>query len=80
MLLLKKKKKIYIYSLKHFTLDQEVLRILTNHYSLLSVVQEREPASPVRGLHSVTPQPFSAPLRPLKNSAAMEVGSSQRSL
>lgn len=36
--------------LKHFNLEQEELQILTNHRLLLSVVQEREPVSPVRGL------------------------------
>ncbi|XP_042275461.1 uncharacterized protein LOC121902270 [Thunnus maccoyii] len=36
--------------LKHFNLEQEELHILTNHRSLISVVQEREPVSPVRGL------------------------------
>ena len=36
--------------LKHFNLEQEDLQILTNHRLLLSVVQEREPVSPVRGL------------------------------
>ena len=36
--------------LKHFNLEQEELHILSNHRSLISVVQEREPVSPVRGL------------------------------
>lgn len=36
--------------LKHFNLEQEELHILTNHRSLISVVQEQEPMSPVRGL------------------------------
>ncbi|CAJ1057812.1 uncharacterized protein LOC122886585 [Xyrichtys novacula] len=36
--------------LKHFKLEEEQLDILTNHRSLISVVQEREPVSPVRGL------------------------------
>ncbi|KAM7394886.1 hypothetical protein PAMA_006566 [Pampus argenteus] len=36
--------------LKHFKLEQEELQVLTNHRSLLTVVQEREPVSPVRGL------------------------------
>ncbi|XP_044074896.1 uncharacterized protein LOC122886585 [Siniperca chuatsi] len=36
--------------LKHFNLEQEELEVLTNHRSLISVVQEREPVSPVRGL------------------------------
>lgn len=36
--------------LKYFNLENEQLLILTNHRSLMSVVQEREPVSPVRGL------------------------------
>lgn len=36
--------------LRHFNLEQEELQVLTNHRSLISVVQEREPVSPVRGL------------------------------
>lgn len=36
--------------LKHFNLEQEDLQILTNHRSLISVVQEQESVSPVRGL------------------------------
>lgn len=36
--------------LKKFKLEQEELQILTNHRLLLSVVQEREPVSPVRRL------------------------------
>lgn len=36
--------------LKDFNLEQEELEVLTNHRSLLSLVQEREPVSPVRGL------------------------------
>lgn len=36
--------------LKDFSLEQEELTTLTNHRSLLSLVQEREPVSPVRGL------------------------------
>ena len=36
--------------LRHFNLEHEELQILTNHRSLVSVVQEREPVSPVRGL------------------------------
>lgn len=36
--------------LRHFNLEHEELQILTNHRSLISVVQEREPVSPVRGL------------------------------
>ena len=36
--------------LKKLQLEQEGLHILTNHRSLLSVVQEREPVSPVHGL------------------------------
>ena len=36
--------------LKHFDLEQEELHILTNHRSVISLVQEREPVSPVRGL------------------------------
>lgn len=36
--------------LKHFKLEQEEWQILTNHRSLIAVVQEQEPVSPVRGL------------------------------
>nr|BAD04856.1 reverse transcriptase [Takifugu rubripes] len=36
--------------LVHFNVENEELHILTNHRSLISVVQEREPVSPVRGL------------------------------
>ena len=36
--------------LKQFSLEREELRVLTNHRSLISFVQEREPVSPVRGL------------------------------
>lgn len=36
--------------LKRFHLEQEDVCVLTNHRSLISVVQEREPVSPVRGL------------------------------
>ena len=36
--------------LKHFRLEKEELHILTNHRALISVVQEREPVSPVHGL------------------------------
>ena len=36
--------------LRHFNLEQEELHVLCNHHSLISVVQEREPVSPVRGL------------------------------
>lgn len=36
--------------LKHFNLEQEEWQILTNHRLLISVVQERESVSPVRGL------------------------------
>ncbi|XP_028428340.1 uncharacterized protein LOC114551501 [Perca flavescens] len=36
--------------LKRFYLEQEEVYVLTNHRSLISVVQEREPVSPVRGL------------------------------
>lgn len=36
--------------LRHFNLEQEELQVLTTHRSLISVVQEREPVSPVRGL------------------------------
>ncbi|XP_034540594.1 uncharacterized protein LOC117813706 [Notolabrus celidotus] len=36
--------------LSHFKLEQEELQILTNHRSLISVVQERDSVSPVRGL------------------------------
>lgn len=36
--------------LRHFNLEQEELQILTNHRSIISVVQEREPVSPVRRL------------------------------
>lgn len=36
--------------LTHFKLENEELHILTNHRFLISVVQEREPVSPVRGL------------------------------
>lgn len=36
--------------LKHFNLEKEELQVLTNHRCLISIVQEREPVSPVRGL------------------------------
>ncbi|XP_070771031.1 LOW QUALITY PROTEIN: uncharacterized protein [Enoplosus armatus] len=36
--------------LRHFNLEQEELKVLTNHRSVISVVQEQEPVSPVRGL------------------------------
>lgn len=36
--------------LRHFNFEQEELHVLTNHRSLISVVQERESVSPVRGL------------------------------
>lgn len=36
--------------LKHFKLEKEDVTILTNHRAILSVVQERESVSPVRGL------------------------------
>lgn len=36
--------------LKKLQLEQEGLHVLTNHRSLISVVQEREPVSPVHGL------------------------------
>ncbi|XP_054482791.1 LOW QUALITY PROTEIN: uncharacterized protein LOC129115036, partial [Anoplopoma fimbria] len=36
--------------LRHFKLEKEDLNVLTDHRSLISVVQEREPVSPVRGL------------------------------
>ncbi|XP_065807714.1 uncharacterized protein [Labrus bergylta] len=36
--------------LKHFNLEKQELHILTNIRSVISVVQEREPVSPVRGL------------------------------
>lgn len=36
--------------LRHFNLEQEELHILTNHRAMISVVQEREPVSPVPGL------------------------------
>ena len=36
--------------LKHFNLEHEELQVLTNHRLLISVVQERESVSPVRGL------------------------------
>lgn len=41
--------------LKHFNLEAEELHILINHRSLIHVVQEREPVSPVRGLASGEP-------------------------
>ena len=36
--------------LKSFNLEQQTLRVLSNHKLILSVVQEREPVSQVRGL------------------------------
>ena len=36
--------------LKSFNLEKEVIQVLTNHRSLIAVVQERESVSPVRGL------------------------------
>ncbi|XP_036006074.1 uncharacterized protein LOC118566791 [Fundulus heteroclitus] len=36
--------------LEHFKLEGEESRILTNHRFIISVVQEREPVTPVRGL------------------------------
>lgn len=36
--------------LKYFNLEKEELHVLTSHHSLISIVQEREPVSPVRGL------------------------------
>ncbi|XP_057695278.1 uncharacterized protein LOC130917667 isoform X1 [Corythoichthys intestinalis] len=36
--------------LKHFKLEKEDFNVLKNHKALISVVQERDPLSPVRGL------------------------------
>lgn len=36
--------------LKDFNLEKEEVQVLTNHRCLISIVQEREPVSPVRGL------------------------------
>ena len=36
--------------LRHFKLEREAVTVLTGHRSLLSLVQEREPVCPVRGL------------------------------
>lgn len=36
--------------LKYFNLEKEELHVLTSHRSLVSIVQEREPVSPVHGL------------------------------
>uniref|UniRef100_A0A8C7IU91 Reverse transcriptase domain-containing protein n=1 Tax=Oncorhynchus kisutch TaxID=8019 RepID=A0A8C7IU91_ONCKI len=41
--------------LRHFKLEKETVTVLTKHSSLLSLVQEREPVCPVRGLATGEP-------------------------
>lgn len=42
--------------LKHFNLENEDFNVLTNHRNLISVVQERDPVSAVRGLRNGEPK------------------------
>lgn len=41
--------------LRHFKLEKEIVTVVTKHRSLLSLVQEREPVCPVRGLATGEP-------------------------